>query len=245
MKKLILHTALLLLCMSLLPAHSSAQDKKGKRTWGIGISAGASNYLGDLDTYLSSIWFTRPAAGAHFIYNYSPALSFRLTYYHGLLYATDAGGRNSGRNLNFRSPLDEGSIQLIYKILKSRESFSERKKYTPYVFAGASVFKFYPQQQLTSGWMGLPAKQIEGSPYSLIQISVPAGAGLLYRLSPAFDLGFESGMRKTFTDYIDNVSLRGNPVFKDWYIYTNIHLTYYPHVALRPSRGKDCPGFRY
>ena len=43
-------------------------------------------------------------------------------------------------------------------------------------------------------------------PYSLWQIAVPFGVGMRFRLSYMWDLKLEAGLRKTFTDYLDDVS---------------------------------------
>jgi hypothetical protein len=43
-------------------------------------------------------------------------------------------------------------------------------------------------------------------PYSLTQIGIPFGLGLKYSLLKKFCIGLEWGMRKTFTDYLDDVS---------------------------------------
>ena len=42
--------------------------------------------------------------------------------------------------------------------------------------------------------------------YKLGQIVIPFGGGARYKLNRNFDLGLELGFRKTFTDYLDDVS---------------------------------------
>jgi len=42
--------------------------------------------------------------------------------------------------------------------------------------------------------------------YSRIQIAIPYGIGLKYGYQRNWSFGFELGIRKTFTDYIDDVS---------------------------------------
>ena len=46
----------------------------------------------------------------------------------------------------------------------------------------------------------------QASPYKRLQPSVPMGVGIKMALGKRGCLGFEWGMRKTFTDYIDDVS---------------------------------------
>jgi hypothetical protein len=42
--------------------------------------------------------------------------------------------------------------------------------------------------------------------YSLTQLSVPVGLGAKWQLDDYWAFGFEFGVRKTFTDYLDDVS---------------------------------------
>ena len=42
--------------------------------------------------------------------------------------------------------------------------------------------------------------------YSLVQVIIPFGIGFKYALSADWSIGIEYGVRKTFTDYIDDVS---------------------------------------
>ena len=48
-------------------------------------------------------------------------------------------------------------------------------------------------------------------PYSLTQISIPVGAGVRIALKKRLDLYFTVGLRKTFTDYLDDVSAQLYP----------------------------------
>jgi hypothetical protein len=43
-------------------------------------------------------------------------------------------------------------------------------------------------------------------PYKLIQLAIPFGLGVRFRLNEVMDLSAEIGFRYTFTDYLDDVS---------------------------------------
>ena len=45
----------------------------------------------------------------------------------------------------------------------------------------------------------------EKDPYQLIQFAIPVGIGFKVSLSEKFSMAIEYGLRKTFTDYIDDV----------------------------------------
>jgi hypothetical protein len=66
-----------------------------------------------------------------------------------------------------------------------------------------------------SGWYELQPLGTEGQgtteypdrePYALTQVSLPFGMGIKWNFTQTLSLSLEWGMRKTFTDYIDDVS---------------------------------------
>ena len=87
---------------------------------GVGISAGVSNYKGDLDDNFT-LKFTRYGIGAHFLFMFSPHFNVRATIYNGEITASDALGTiagNKNRNLNFRSSALFRSEQLSQTFLE-------------------------------------------------------------------------------------------------------------------------------
>ena len=91
---------------------------------------------------------------------------------------------------------------------------NEPKLVSPYVFAGIALFQFNPEANYNSIWtelqpLGTEGQHLEGStidPYKLTQISIPMGIGLEIRVSDYSSIGLELGIRKTFTDYLDDLS---------------------------------------
>ncbi len=99
-----------------------------------------------------------------------------------------------------------------------------------YVHAGLAGFYFNPQGYFESenyqgtiknvddlppnGWYNLRPLRTEGQgyfptreKYSRFSLSIPFGIGALFYLdNPDFSIGIEYGFRKTFTDYMDDVS---------------------------------------
>lgn len=138
------------------------------------------------------------------------------------------------RNLSFETYLWEFAARIDYNIVVL--GYGRESGAIPYVFAGAAVFKFNPvaqfhydpnswqassltgYDQLASRdgeWVELQPLGTEGQGtteyndrqrYSLTQLSIPFGLGTKFRLNRHWTLGVEWGWRKTFTDYIDDVS---------------------------------------
>lgn len=186
---------------------------------GVGLSAGATNYAGELDDNFTLI-FTRPGFGAHMNFLFFSRLHIRIAAFHGRITASDAKGVNlSGnqyRNLSFFSDIDEGGIHFIYKLQNRKKGFTKRNLVSPYVFAGFAYFQFNPKRNLNGKTYELQKVGTEGQylpgpyakPYKLQQFSIPAGVGFMLKITDHLDVGAEIGFRKTFTDYLDDVSTK-------------------------------------
>lgn len=198
---------------------SDASAQLRNKYFYVGVAAGAATYHGDLDDDFG-IKFTKPGLGLVGGYKFHPHMSLRLSILQGWIGASDDRARSDipriRRNLSFRSTLTEGSLQLVYEFFANNRKYKYRPQYTPYLFAGVSVFAFNPQAQLGDEWFDLQPLGTEGQflsncadcpePYSLVQVAIPMGGGIRYKLTDRIDLNLEIGFRKTFTDYIDDVS---------------------------------------
>lgn len=127
------------------------------------------------------------------------------------------------RNIHFRSPIVEGSFMLEYHLLREKAGAGYRikgsrgmgrSKFGVYGFGGVGFFYFNPQAKYTDGkWYSLQPLGTEGqgigtnvSRYNQFGICIPYGIGIRYMLRSKWRLGLEAGVRKTFSDYIDDVS---------------------------------------
>ncbi|MBC7507679.1 MAG: hypothetical protein H7320_02870 [Ferruginibacter sp.] len=126
------------------------------------------------------------------------------------------------RNLDFKSDIWEAysAVEIFPTMLLNQGDEDYQPKLRPYVFGGVGVFHFNPQGSITDAngnksWHYLQPLHTEGQGfpeypnrklYALTQLNVPMGAGLKYLLYDNVNLGLELLYRKTFTDYIDDVS---------------------------------------
>lgn len=139
------------------------------------------------------------------------------------------------RNLDFRSKIAEAYIaaevfpfMLLYK---NQPDFAPRL--LPYAVLGIGYFHFNPQGSLTDAngkkmWYYLRPLHTEGEgfpeypkrkEYSLSQINFPMGLGLKYYISNRINVSLEILLRKSLTDYIDDVSTTYiNPDLFDKYL---------------------------
>ena len=189
----------------------------------VGAGLGTFNYTGDLvRTY--NFAFSRPAATVFYRSNLSKVVSFRAGITLGQLSANDKrkpiDAFAQRRNASFDIFLLEVSTIMEYHFLNWRdEKFVVR--FSPYLFAGVGLF-------------GISGQDEKPAEYSNVQAAIPFGVGVKYILNPKWYLSLELGMRKTFFDYLDNVSDEntgqknyqyGNPFDNDNYFFLGISIT--------------------
>lgn len=209
--------SILLVCAVLIAGTSIAQ-----KSLEFGINGGLSSYLGDLKPQAVRMNQNALALGLQAKYNLNSLISARLSLSHGTIKGSDAKSDQSdlvARNLSFRSRITEfaliGEINILnfgsHKLNKNNRSYH---RFSPYLFGGIAVFGFNPEAKYNGRWYDLQPLGTEGqdvaggnvSSYKLTQISLPVGAGVKFELTPNIILGYELGWRKTFTDYLDDVS---------------------------------------
>lgn len=180
----------------------------------VGLFGGISNYQGDLTDKYYVGKLTKPAFGLTGMYEVSDRVSIRA----GLTFAKIAGADQylskdylRTRNLSFESNITEFSLLGEFNVFNLNSI-----RWTPYVFGGLAVFKFNPYtydttntkyylKPLSTEGQGLE-QYPERKPYSLTQFAIPFGGGIKYAINDRLRLGLELGFRKTFTDYLDDVS---------------------------------------
>lgn len=198
----------------------SISESHAQRGHSYSIGVGGSYYYGDLSDDFSNI-FLHPAGYIAYGYYLNPGLSVRAGLVLGSLSAADSLSSNFGRrvrNLHFRSPIAEVSALLYYEFLPDKKFgvyWRNKPTLSPYVFGGVAIFGFNPRARYQQEWVALQPLGTEGQfvpgggypkPYSLLQVSLPAGGGLNYRFASNVSVSLEIGYRKTFTDYLDDVS---------------------------------------
>jgi hypothetical protein len=181
-----------------------------------------TNGIRDLEMIL-----TRPSVHLGFRYRKNPILSFKLNLIYGMVAGRDSLTKEPfrrNRNLSFRSPIFETSLQAEISVLQLKSTKSRyvlrgvRGKsgidLNIYVFGGIGGFYFNPKAKLGGKWWALQPLGTEGQgiaasrePYKRIQACFPVGLGFRLPLSDKnWTIGFEYGVRLTTTDYIDDVS---------------------------------------
>jgi len=190
---------------------SFAMTLFAQRGWEAGGWIGASHYYGDIN---SSFNFKAPhlAGGLIARYNFNNRLCFKFGANYGKVSANDADSKNSyeqARNLSFESVVFDGTGQFEFNFLPYNHG-SSTEFFTPYLFAGLSVFYFNPKAEYNGEMVELQnlgtEGQFRGEEYSTVQGAIAYGAGFKIDLNYEWSVNVELSARRLFTDYLDDVS---------------------------------------
>jgi hypothetical protein len=203
----------------------------------VGIFGGAGTYFGDM-TKIELSKSVNPAYGAFVRYNFNPRYALRFNVINGTIGAEGEFDSQSWqldpttRLWDFNKNVMDISLQFEFNFFK----YIVGDKQTPlstYIFAGVGMQTYeYEYKSL-----------IHESDGSEITQTIPFGLGFKFNVSKRIGLGIEGGLRKTFSDKLDNLDdpLSYNlddegqvvPVNysdqyhnNDWTAYAGVHLVY-------------------
>ncbi len=169
-------------------------------------------------------------------------LGIRLAANMGYIEGDDAQAPDKGgaerfrlqRNLKFKSNISEAYVAMeIYPTVFFEQYEGLAHKLRPYILGGFGLFHFNPKGEYSASngdkkWVELKPLKLEGQgmseyperkEYSLTQKAMMIGGGFKYYLNDNLYVGFEILHRKTYTDYIDDVSMKYiDPRYFDVYL---------------------------
>jgi hypothetical protein len=243
----------------------TAKAQQFKPNTEVGILLGTSYYLGDLNT--AHFNQTLPAAGLVIRRNIDKRFLYKMEAMYLNLKSDERKSDDTiavNRGLHFRSPVYELSGQIEFNFLPYQPG-NPLHTWTPFIYTGISIFHYNPQAEDKDGeWADLQPLGTEGQgtttypnkkEYSLIQFSIPLGGGVKIAVNKSFNIILEYSARKTFTDYLDDVSTeypndgledmtaeayyfsdpkdnfspgeqRGDKTQKDWYSFLGVTLSF-------------------
>ena len=91
-------------------------------------------------------------------------------------------------------------------LIPNGSRFYQRPGINLHAFVGFGMLKFNPKAEYQGEWHALAPLETEGVKYSRFQPVIPFGLGARIKVDPFFNVLIEGGYRKTFTDYLDDVS---------------------------------------
>ena len=225
----------------------------------VGLGSGTANYYGEM-VNPGEFGMIKPNITVSAEYYWFPRISSRaqLTWFQFSGDDAKADDDRKNRNLSFTSSNIELSVIGVVHLSPMGTRFYQRSPLDIYGFLGIGLLRFNPKTVTQDGEkVALAPLQTEGVKYSRLQPVVPVGLGVRVKVDPFFNILVEGGYRITFTDYLDDVSVkrypdqsllkselskelsyradeigsvatvRGNPDKKDGYFIANVTLQYY------------------
>lgn len=186
-----------------------------------GVGIGAANYVGEIGGKEGDArpWLldmkigqTKWAVNGFYRYRFGQKLGATAGFTYGRISGADSLSTSPtrvGRNLSFRNDIFELSGRgefYFYNINDVGHKGRYQLDFRSYVFLGVGGFYHNPQAKYQGSWEALQPLQTEGVKYSKFQVSIPAGIGIFYTYKRKHRIGWEAGVRKTFTDYLDDAS---------------------------------------
>ena len=217
-----------------------------KNNQDISIYAGATSFLGDLggtkgkgESFIKDFNAKALRSAVGLSYGYYPGNWYKVSA--NLNFTSIAGAdslikeRTNGpsmgrymRNLSFKSRIIELSVNGEFYPLYYLNPVYQVKRLSPFIGAGIGIFHFNPKASLNGSWVDLKPLHLEGQGfpeypksknYKLMQFYIPLSAGIKYHLDDQFALSLSAIFRKTFSDYLDDVSQTYiDPAFFDKYL---------------------------
>ncbi|MBL7744377.1 MAG: outer membrane beta-barrel protein [Chitinophagaceae bacterium] len=201
---------LLLICANTI---TWSQDEEFSKMPYLSFFTGLVNYQGDLNPNSFTFGRSKFTAGASVRIPLSRWFTARAGFNIGSLEAADRYNRDylKPRNLSFFT-----SVKEVFAALELNLLNIDKSRFTPYFYGGIAVFHFNPWaydnggekiylQPLSTEGQGILDFPTQKT-YKLTQFALPFGAGLKYAVSNNVHVGIEFSQRKTFTDYLDDVS---------------------------------------
>lgn len=208
-------------------------ETHGQQSVDVGFFGGTGTYFGDM-TKIEWQKSVNPAYGAFMRFNFNPRYSLRFNVINSSIGAVgefDSQKWNVNPNnqyWDFNKNVLDVSLQFEFNYFKYIVGDDE-KPYSTYIFGGVGVQTY--------------SFLINGIDGSEISPTIPFGLGFKFNLSKRIGLGLEAGLRKTFSDKLDNLDdplsyyiTNGDEITQinytdqyhnnDWTAYAGIHLVY-------------------
>ena len=196
--------------LALLPFFSEAQSFyaiRRPRNMALSIGTGTATYSGELvnPKQVGKVRYNL-SFGAE--YSASSRIKARAELIWFNISGSDENANDSRveRNLSFTSNNQELSLSGAVYLFKEPKEFHRRLSFNAFGFIGVGVLHMNPKTEYEGKKYALQPLQTEGVKYSQYQVVIPYGLGVRISAGPLYNVIIEGGYRKTFTDYLDDIS---------------------------------------
>ncbi len=210
--------ALIVLCPEFTQAQSFFAARR-ERSMILTVGTGSSTYYGELSNPGTLIKY-QPNVNLGLQFYIAPKISVRGELNWFILQGTDTQANDNSRkkrNLSFQSSCFELSATGAISLYANGNRYYRRPAINVYGFAGIGLLYFNPTATYQGKSYALQPLHTEGVSYGKFVPVIPMGLGVRLKTGPNTNIVVEGGYRKTFTDYLDDVSSKytapsSNPV---------------------------------
>jgi len=212
-------TRFALLLFGVLMAAPIWGQRRFEQSKEIGVTLGMAYYKGDINPDAHLGGRLTMGYGGFYRHNFSTRIGIRINYFQGRIEAWDADSPDAwqqNRNLHFRN--DVGELSALFEInYLDHQIGNPGDRLTAFLYTGIAVYTHMPEAKLSGQWTPLQPLGTEGQgttwgvaygidSYGTTGISVPFGFGFKSNIGPFTTFNIDWGVRKTWTDYLDDVS---------------------------------------
>lgn len=200
-----------ILSLVILPELSQGQSffaVKRERSLILTAGTGSSTYYGELSNPGTTIKF-QPNFNVGLQKYVSSRISVRGELNWFVLKGSDAQATDESRKvrgLSFSSSCFELSATGAINLYANGNRYYRRPGIDVYGFTGIGLLYFNPKADYKGKSYALEPLHTEGVSYSRVVPVIPIGLGFRLKTGPNMNIVIEGGYRKTFTDYLDDVS---------------------------------------
>lgn len=194
----------------------------------IGVSGGVGTYIGDMKN-VSLQKSVNPAYGGFVRFNFNPRYALRFNVINGTIGAEGEFKSDFNTNPNGLWKFNKNVLDISINFEWNYFKYIVGDKETPwstFLFGGVGVQTYKYNIGITDG--------------SEITPTIPFGMGVKYNLSKRWGIGLEGGLRKSFSDKLDNlddplaytdpegvqIKFTDQNHNNDWTAYLGFHLVY-------------------
>jgi hypothetical protein len=207
--------------------------------WEMGAGVGVAGYNGETNKLRigAPAFGFNPALSLHFHKYIHQHFDARVNLFYTRLSGNDAHSTEPDwqkvRGLSFTTPLLELSFMGEFYPLRSnhtRGTKEGRARMEPYLAAGiGSTFtnpSVYWNDENTNEYLDPVLAKFDKDHTQKIDFSIPMGLGVRFNLARSFGLNLEAFARPAIGDYLDGISVAGNPDKNDWFLSAQVNATY-------------------
>jgi hypothetical protein len=169
---------------------------------------GSATYYGELSNPGTTLKF-QPNFNVGLQKYVTPRINIRVELNWFMLKGSDAQATDEGRKLrglSFHSSNFELSAIGAINLYENGNRYYRRPSLNIYGFGGIGLLYFNPKADYKGKSYALEPLHTEGVSYSRVTPVIPFGLGVRIKTGPNTNIVLEGGYRKTFTDYLDDVS---------------------------------------